>query len=1129
MNCSPLHRLPYLLLLLLLPAICLAAAPARVDVLFVGYGRAIMPKYVEACAAENVHLYWVDADRNAGDLAYYPPEFLKKFQVVVVLGTLEQALNSTIVGQIKPGILKALDEYYQAGGSILWVPFGESRGGRTWAEKVGGKYDVQSFEETVVDPSKEVHVAQSSANLKLGTYYWTTAVTPHPVTQGVRGLFLPEWGEWSWPGTVPMKFGKSWTVLVRGMDSTRTVPNVNGPTSGKEEFTPSDQTGTYAASPEVVGVRESVGASGRMMVFPLYIAWTWGNFGNPGLKDALMLNGDGVHPSDGFKLLINAYRWLAEPATKAGLGGFQPPPAHSNRPDLTPMDWSHTSVGGPEQEWKGIIGPRTATGGGSGTVAEWVAAAKAAGLSYVVFLEDPAKLNDASFKQFLADCQANSGPTFAAIPGFGYYDLRGFYRYNIGVSILPAADNFAPDGRIKEPNRIVYQHNWRVGAGFGNLEHAPVDPWWNYVTFGCAVYMYDGIKLIDNGFARYLEVEANSLTWNPLSVVRIDRPADLAAAAASDYLTVVHAAAPDGLLDASRGGSVQPSALYLTNGPRLGRWVSVNGNGSPFRPGADRFQDQIEASSEVGLKEVKLINAQDGSVYRRYDCAGAKEFRVGVDENHSQQWNLCPLVTDVNGRTAMGGCLVHYTDGDRMWAMGDRLMGMNHINGWDEKKETIRMFGGGIEITFHKGIPGGGEEPSSSRRMELKIQGIDGGDVYTGACKVRPLVATNLGNEPTQEAFRYTLRLASFDGSIVDYVGDHQYAAGDEFTFYGAPRLEYPNKLADITSRLIAPRGRFHQSVSAVVYEVTATFKQDLKFGRLNLGYMNFGDAAHEYDQLFVKDTGGTALSWLVEPGDKFERTGRLPVGGYVYQANVLGGAPGVIALSDNLSYRCGGRDSQFYVDGGGQAVKAGDQVTARFLVFMRPFENQTNNEWLEEFTRGYGIGQLPAYAYKVTQGTLRGINYFLDLDAADGAAQVEIGKYDLPHNLSLRVFGLPERAQVGYYDLDSKQVRMLSVSEGRIWTTVETNARAHRLYVGEFLRCDSPQARLSLVPDGVNWKLEVNNPTDQPLTCHVTGVKAFAPLAGVDFTVTIPAGQSERRALESATGTVVQGPWMEG
>ncbi|HEY3417802.1 MAG TPA: hypothetical protein VGM23_13035, partial [Armatimonadota bacterium] len=66
---------------------------------------------------------------------------------------------------------------------------------------------------------------------------------------------------------------------------------------------------------------------------------------------------------------------------------------------------------------------------------------------------------------------------------------------------------------------------------------------------------------------------------------------------------------------------------------------------------------------------------------------------------------------------------------------------------------------------------------------------------------------------------------------------------------------------------------------------------------------------------------------------------------------------------------------------------------------------------------------------------------------------------------------------------------------------------------------------RLSLVPDGENFRLEANNPTDKPITCRITGRPGFAPLAGVNLTLTLPAGSSDKRPLPSATGTVVVAP----
>ena len=130
-----------------------------------------------------------------------------------------------------------------------------------------------------------------------------------------------------------------------------------------------------------------------MMVFPFHPAHTWANFNSWVLNDAMMLNGYDTYPSDGLKLFLNACRWLAEPAQKAGLGGYVPPP-EKKIADVTPIDW--TKVEFPAHSWsgtasyfnartqedtvmsdlvtpesrdfKGVLGARTAYSDGSGTV-----------------------------------------------------------------------------------------------------------------------------------------------------------------------------------------------------------------------------------------------------------------------------------------------------------------------------------------------------------------------------------------------------------------------------------------------------------------------------------------------------------------------------------------------------------------------------------------------------------------------------------------------------------------------------------------------------------------------------------------------------------------------------------------
>jgi hypothetical protein len=151
-----------------------------------------------------------------------------------------------------------------------------------------------------------------------------------------------------------------------------------------------------------------------------------------------------------------------------------------------------------------------------------------------------------------------------------------------------------------------------------------------------------------------------------------------------------------------------------------------------------------------------------------------------------------------------------------------------------------------------------------------------------------------------------------------------------------------------------------------------------------------------------------------------------------------------------------------------------------------------------------------------------------MELQADRGGATVELGKYALPHNLPLRVHGLAAGDPAVSYDLDTRQARLLPVYEGTVTTSTDLSARAKRLYVGLALSCGDPRVRLSLVPNGTDWLLEVHNPGTQPVTVRVAGVPGFAPLAAVNLTLTVPAGSSVKQPLTSAPETVKVGALEE-
>ncbi|HEY3417292.1 MAG TPA: hypothetical protein VGM23_10460, partial [Armatimonadota bacterium] len=1139
------------------------AADKPVDVLMIGHTiprdfEPWWPKFQAACAKENVRIFILNEDPERG-LGYprYTSELLKRFQVVVFSGLLEKTSNTKSSEEEVAAFRERLDAYSRAGGGVIWVPLGFGHWGTYWNKFVGDRYDVRSLEEDLYDPPKTVDINPALRN-PVYRYIWTTNVAKHPVTEGVRGLLLPVLGEWSWPGTVPMKFGKSWTPLVRGMDSTVTIGNAASVGSGMHQFKP-EVKGSYTTAPDIVGVRDRVDGYGRMMVFPFHSTHTWLNFNHFAFNDAMMLKGDGTHPSDGLRLFLNGCKWLAEPAAAAGLGGYQQP-KQNERPALTPVDWSTAAFVGSSwsgmgswwddmkqrdvpmdlevpnaRDFKGIVGARTAASDGQGSVADYVVEAKKLGLSFIIFLENLEQCDDARYAQLVADCKTQTNETFSAIPGYLYRDLGGNLHFAYDTAKLPLPANLTPERRVIAPNDIVEQNSWSNGQGLAELGKLKLDMAYLFLFTAVAPYVYDEGKLVDDGLARFCYSEGLGHQYAPVSLTIVRSPRTLAATVASAHLTVVHAEKLADLKEYLGRDAQHPHPVYLTNGPTITRWGALNPLGHSYWPGKDRVRFALSADSAAGIREVQLLETTSGTVYRDFHPNGAKTFTCTIDESHKQQWNLVPMVTDMNGRTAIAAGMQTYQDGNRQWPMGDRLMGMDHSMGWDDQHQKLMKMGGWLAgITWIKPYNIQGGYPTNPRDKELKIQGIDGGAIHPAAIDLALEVSTNLGVEPKVAAFRFHNTLASFDYAVMDYLGDAQFlvskrAKQKKEGWWETPDPQVPNEIADIHERVWAVRPRYLAAVAANVHEVTVTFKRDAKLDRIRLAGMRSGGEAVNL-LLMARDTEGE-FSWLIAPTDSFNRKGTMPIGGYLFPANYRGGAPGIINLGPTpIDYTSSGMSSQLFVAGNGRQVKAGEQITVRFITFMRPWQDQTNNRWLKKYISDFGIGTNPGYAYTVSQGKVREMDYALDLDAAKGGAAVEVKKYDLPHNLVVRVFGLPGNAIAGRYDLASKQLLILPVLEGMAPTSINTTLGVTKLYIGELFHCSDPAVRLSAVQDGADTlQVEIHNPTDKAKTVTLTSVRGFAPLANLKETVQIAPYSSEKRTLRCAPGTVVYTPYSGG
>jgi hypothetical protein len=1111
-----------------------------INVLALGYYIWFPDEYKELMAKEHIYLHEFK-DRLAGDPALYPLEVLKKFNVVIASGPLGRHWGPHLVKRLPQGMVARLLEYQKQGGSVIWIPLGTRNSVKNWNEVIGDRIGAKALDEWLVDPARTQSIFRPGASSlkKIGRYTWTDNISSHPITAGVKNLFLNQCGNWSSQGVVPMKFAADWQVLVRGAQgsSTRPVEKKGAGSATKE--------------PAVIAVKDGTNGAGPMAVFPLYTTGTWGNYNQPGLGNVFLFDGDNKTPSDGQRLLVNLFRYLAASNSVKGFGGYHltaPPEKEEGRiPNLKPAVWKEMATdlyNGRQQ--RGLLGARSQNGGGNGSVAEWAAAAKSAGLKFLIFVEDPAKHTHSSYLKFVAECRDASTKKLAIVPGFGANDTRGVFRFYVNAPALPKAKSgfLGEDGTIRKPTAAVYDLAWACMCSFADIEKMPYNPWWNWTCASCAPLVYRNGKLVDNGIERWLnECEAHSSNLFPLSLVHLNSPADIAEAAKNAHLTVLYAKTPDQIAyrasKAGAGDSQSQPRAYLTNGPEIRYWRVEKQAFSPWRPNADRMRCGVITSSPAGIKQVKVIDRVTGNVLRDWRPQNVTRFQGHVDISTARQQVLSLEVVDNAGRTAYAAPLFTYLESNRVWQMSDRKMGMNHFTAWNQ--ERTRLIGknkGPLAITYVKTINHAcATNPTNPAEVENQVRGIDGGKTYMPACHLAPRLKL-AGNILEQAVFQYFLRLASDDAIVIDNnASQKRIVDAHKFNNLEPVPEMIPLAYADIACRNWVMRSNLNRDADykLLCSDLTFTFKKEVELDSIYLAHLSWKNAPNEFDHWYLAPSPNAELQkQIFRLQDNLRLKNTIEAGGYVYQAPTLGGATAFILREGaavsvstkagaNVGNNIGNRSNNFEIKFPGKRLfKAGETYSLSILMATRKYDAaQADNLWLERMLQDYGVGRRPAYRYSLKQGRLKTINYFFDAEAEDGGVQVEIGKYPLQQPLAVRVYGLAPTAIVGEYNLATKRVRIMENFEETMVAAVDPRFSDQHYYFGEFLTWDNTSVVVNLVPDGKDFQLEVHNPSAHEQVVNLLGTKGFAPLASTKQKLKLKPYETVNTILKTPSGTV--------
>ena len=956
-------------------------------------------------------------------------------------------------------------------------------------------------------------------------YTWTDQIVKAPQTDGVSSLFYPMntgWGGTSF--TNPVQVDDSWTVLVRGMPTAYTCALYD--TKPME-----DKPATYAASPPLLAVKQA--GAGRIVLWPTLATssfidgyhWLW--------DDGMVL--EGTHrdrSSQGLRLCVNLVKWAAEPSVQSGaLGGFVPAPPKQwlqNEPGFQAYDWDKTTVpDGLPHVYKALIGARTALSSGTGTVADYAAAAQQAGYSYLVFTEDLEKMTPTKWDQLVAQCKAANTADFLVDPGLKFFDENGNQAVVWGDIGFPKPEWMSDKipGRIKAIWQLTHGYHYWPSLAIITPKENPKRPWFLGCCKGFAAFTYQNGKLIDEDVPEYLEMMRLRFDDFILAVHLLDSPAAVASAAqAGNMQTYLRSEGLQEIRGHLSGTYGQPSLWYfpafVSNGPMIDTWQAVNPGTTDLAVlNNDRYRLRLAASDPAGLKEVRLY---DGTrLMRRFAVTGEK-YDQNFDFFHDRQRAWIADVTDQQGRRAISW---------QRWVEVQEQWYVNCGDNWN----------------FMDGGKWSGTRFTDARALEAHINRasidwtypniqVQQGDKTANLMPARPCVADD------------KLMCSRF-ASVVDYDINSAYEPNASANWND---WCFREGISPLTTHSVRTRCTFFTSrpdqPQIRLIEGDITFKQPVTLAAgaplTTVTCYSNPQGLGTYDSLYLCDSTGRNLSLSRNLLDVKERTfsGGLAPGGYVSIYPAPGGMVGAFALDDQLSYRSWltPDSANFYVQAGaaqaGKSFPAGSHLTYReLIVYGRRFADASNAE-MEWIRTSLGLQGKPGYTVTPSAGQVLSSQYVLHVRAQGGGFRAKFTQTALPEDLPLEVEGLNDRWDAGLWYAGAlpmwraewttneynslvpvMQERSLTdpvyfgpVQDGVGYFGVDTEKSDREVFAGNFLTCDQPEIFLHLLDLRPGRRsFEVHNAGDHAVATTVKPAPGFTLLGTWEKQVQVPAGSS--------------------
>ena len=580
------------------------------------------------------------------------PDLLKRTSCITILPL--QRLSFSEQDDMR---FKLIEEYVANGGGLLLTQcLGQMLADTLLPVRLGDMFGLDiRYETTVFSKDKLVKLGDQHGD----TYYQCTDIAA-PFNKGLKTVLYPGTsGQGSLHGNKPFTGDKNWQIIMKSDAGSYSrqhrvhVLNVyQERVDGKESF---------KGNVPMAGVRKFGKGHVAYIGLEPSCSITMHDDQKAGRKIS-----DQVFADDGLMgFLGNVYEYLTTNSAQVAAGKFTPIPEVKDSTN-------------PPKLYRGIVGARTTYSSGKSSVAEYVAAAKKAGMDFIIFLEEFDKLSYKNFEALRNECKKFSKDNFLALPGFTYKNIDDNNQFVYGNYPLYPADvlldskrrfkttdeKIAATGGL-DLNYLYSQLSFQANSGWYNFSKNPYPAIDARSVGHMGVVTQENGKTIDNSEADYANFNRNVQYIWPLAITLMKSADEVKLIEnGTYYYNQLFASSYEQFIRMMTTKAARSSRNCYPGVPCYGRMAysqgpvftltmprgDMNPDGSLYASVLNVWPLTVEAKADENIKTIEIF---DGEVLLKRFYPNSKEFSYKTILANDRQRHIWGKLVTASGKEAV--------------------------------------------------------------------------------------------------------------------------------------------------------------------------------------------------------------------------------------------------------------------------------------------------------------------------------------------------------------------------------------------------------------------------------------------------------------------------------------------